>query len=172
MSGAVVDGPVSGATVNAYEVTAAGTAGTLVGNPILLQATGATYVDDVTGQSVDLAKAGLTLSALISPPTANGIPIPVARNAGGTVDLQYLLTTNGALTETFYTLYSSSVSNVQVACTPLSVSVTEFVLHSLKDTSVDSGVHYGNLIQGIDGAFYGTTFEGGAYGFGTVFRIN
>ena len=523
LNGAVVDGPVSGATVNAYEVTAAGTAGTLIGGPvttstdgkgsytlnlnlqtlgtyngpILLQATSGTYLDDVTGQSVDLAKAGLTLSALIPPPTvgwsaagtvatsvtplstiaanvglgqiadgtsadsaataastanaaiatyfgglsnlltttvldlsqagcsasaaqasidesvviaaisqlaasagvstpnleaalisdvvadgiidgtANGIAIPVALNAGGTIDLtaiigtkglaaalqtaaaaftasnadackapessalatalsgaptpnisaprtsytltgtasglpaggsvqvkfnlllnsaatgggtanfQYFVTANGAFTETLNTLYASSdisgwqqsvqsqpaayqctlspssgafsgdaisgvnlactaptytvggsvtgltasglqlllngagalpvsanattftfpglatgtvyavsvgtspagltctvnaatasgivagtnVSNVQVACTPLTVSVTESVLHSFKNSSVDGGVPYGNLIQGSDGNFYGTTQVGGTNSTGTVFKI-
>lgn len=106
IGGAVVDGPVSGATVNAYEVTAAGAAGTLIGGPvttstdgkgtytlnlnlqtldsysgpILLQATSGTYIDDVTGQSVDLAKAGLTLSALIPPPAAGW-------SAAGTVEI-------------------------------------------------------------------------------------
>src|ERR1017187_1491899 len=29
----------------------------------------------------------------------------------------------------------------------------------------------GGVVQGPDGAFYGTTQEGGAFGFGTVFRL-
>ena len=44
--------------------------------------------------------------------------------------------------------------------------------------SASSGsVPYGGLVQGLDGNFYGTTFEGGAYGtsseitYGTVFRL-
>lgn len=95
INGAVVDGPVSGATMNAYEVTATGTVGTLIGGPvmtstdgngtyvlnlnlqtlggydgpILLQATNGTYTDAASGQTVNLATTGLTLSALIAPPT-------------------------------------------------------------------------------------------------------
>jgi uncharacterized repeat protein (TIGR03803 family) len=35
----------------------------------------------------------------------------------------------------------------------------------------DGGNPYAGLIQGADGNFYGTTFNGGAYGNGTVFRL-
>ena len=28
------------------------------------------------------------------------------------------------------------------------------------------------LVQGVDGNFYGTTLEGGAYGYGTIFKMN
>jgi uncharacterized repeat protein (TIGR03803 family) len=43
------------------------------------------------------------------------------------------------------------------------------MLHSF--TGVDGWVPYAGLIQGIDGNFYGTTEQGGAYSGGTVFRI-
>ncbi|MGA3268806.1 MAG: choice-of-anchor tandem repeat GloVer-containing protein [Verrucomicrobiota bacterium] len=36
----------------------------------------------------------------------------------------------------------------------------------------DGGYPYGGLVQGTDGNLYGTTLEGGADGFGTVFSLN
>jgi uncharacterized repeat protein (TIGR03803 family) len=35
----------------------------------------------------------------------------------------------------------------------------------------DGGTPYDGLVQAIDGNFYGTTYFGGAYGYGTVFKI-
>jgi uncharacterized repeat protein (TIGR03803 family) len=35
----------------------------------------------------------------------------------------------------------------------------------------DGAVPVAGLVQGVDGNFYGTTYQGGAYGFGTVFEI-
>jgi uncharacterized repeat protein (TIGR03803 family) len=36
----------------------------------------------------------------------------------------------------------------------------------------DGEAPYSGLVQASDGNFYGTTFQGGAYGFGTIFRIS
>ena len=36
----------------------------------------------------------------------------------------------------------------------------------------DGAYPYAGLVQGTDGNFYGTTLEGGAFGYGTVFRLN
>lgn len=38
--------------------------------------------------------------------------------------------------------------------------------------AVDGAVPQANVIEGADGRLYGTTFEGGAWTFGTVFRMN
>ena len=35
----------------------------------------------------------------------------------------------------------------------------------------DGGYPYSNLVQGADGRFYGTTYGGGATGYGTIFRL-
>src|SRR5207245_2260350 len=43
------------------------------------------------------------------------------------------------------------------------------LLHSF--TSSDGYNPYGGLVQGADGAFYGTTFQGGPAGAGTVFKV-
>lgn len=48
---------------------------------------------------------------------------------------------------------------------------TETVLHSF-DLSPDGGYTMAGLVQGTDGNFYGTTFEGGVKGVGTVFRLS
>jgi uncharacterized repeat protein (TIGR03803 family) len=45
------------------------------------------------------------------------------------------------------------------------------ILHSFSEGS-DGGQPVAGLLMGGDGNFYGTTFAGGAYGYGTVFRIS
>jgi len=48
-------------------------------------------------------------------------------------------------------------------------SGTLTTLHSFDGT--DGELPYGGLIQATNGFFYGTTYAGGAYGYGTVFRL-
>lgn len=50
-------------------------------------------------------------------------------------------------------------------------SGTETVLYSFTGGSSDGANPYGGVIQGTDGNFYGTTYNGGSHGFGTVFKI-
>ena len=50
-------------------------------------------------------------------------------------------------------------------------SGTETVLHAFAKTGTDGQIPYAGLIQGSDGNFYGTTYFGGANGFGTVFKV-
>lgn len=47
----------------------------------------------------------------------------------------------------------------------------ETILHSFADGPSDGAYPYGSLIQGSDGNFYGTTYNGGSGGTGTVFKI-
>ena len=35
-----------------------------------------------------------------------------------------------------------------------------------------AGIPYAGLVQGSDGNFYGTTYDGGTNGYGTVFKIS
>jgi len=46
------------------------------------------------------------------------------------------------------------------------------ILHSFGDGSVtnDGAFPYATLVEGVDGAFYGTTFNGGSATFGTIFK--
>src|SRR5579862_1115921 len=46
------------------------------------------------------------------------------------------------------------------------------VLHSFSKLNNDGQSPYGTLIQASDGNLYGTTYSGGAYGQGTVFRVD
>jgi uncharacterized repeat protein (TIGR03803 family) len=50
-------------------------------------------------------------------------------------------------------------------------SGTETVLHAFAKSGSDGETPYAGLIQGSDGNFYGTTYFGGANGFGTVFKV-
>jgi len=50
-------------------------------------------------------------------------------------------------------------------------SGTETVLHAFAKSGSDGETPYAGLIQGSDGNFYGTTYFGGAGGFGTVFKV-
>jgi uncharacterized repeat protein (TIGR03803 family) len=48
---------------------------------------------------------------------------------------------------------------------------TETVLHSFNSNGVDGYQPYGGLIRDAAGNLYGTTYSGGAYGYGTVFEV-
>jgi uncharacterized repeat protein (TIGR03803 family) len=48
---------------------------------------------------------------------------------------------------------------------------TERVLHSFDDNAVDGWGPDGGLIMDAAGNLYGTTYSGGAYGYGAVFEI-
>ncbi len=50
-------------------------------------------------------------------------------------------------------------------------SGTETVLHAFAKTGSDGQTPYAGLIQGSDGNLYGTTYFGGANGFGAVFKV-
>jgi uncharacterized repeat protein (TIGR03803 family) len=53
----------------------------------------------------------------------------------------------------------------------LTPSGTETILHAFAKTGTDGQIPYAGLIQGSDGNFYGTTYFGGANGFGAVFKV-
>ena len=50
-------------------------------------------------------------------------------------------------------------------------SGSETVLHTFAKTGTDGQIPYAGLIEGSDGNFYGTTYNGGAHGLGTVFKV-
>jgi uncharacterized repeat protein (TIGR03803 family) len=55
--------------------------------------------------------------------------------------------------------------------TPIAAPAQTFVtLHSFDNT--DGANPSDELIQGTDGSLYGTTAFGGAYGYGTIFKIS
>src|SRR5947209_4686763 len=46
------------------------------------------------------------------------------------------------------------------------------ILHTFYSAPGDGAVPYGALLEGSDGALYGTTSQGGTNGYGTVYRID
>jgi uncharacterized repeat protein (TIGR03803 family) len=54
----------------------------------------------------------------------------------------------------------------------MNTSGTESVLYSFRGTGGDGAYPIGGLVVDSQGNFYGTTFEGGAYGYGTVFKLD
>jgi len=67
------------------------------------------------------------------------------------------------------TIYGGPNGNGNVFRITPSGSLT--ILYNLDNTQGDGEFPIGRLIQGSDGNFYGTTVDGGAYGFGVVFKI-
>ena len=64
------------------------------------------------------------------------------------------------------TVTGADITSISISCGP----GTESVLYSF-DGPTDGAGPNGDLIQASDGNLYGTTWGGGAYDFGTVFRI-
>lgn len=111
VSGAVFDGPVAGATISAYAVSAAGVVGTTAlatavtnseggyslmlpagtTGPVYVTSTGGTLVDDVTGLTVDAP----TLSALI-PNVSGSAPITAQLTPLTTIEAAVALATASA----------------------------------------------------------------------------
>lgn len=64
-----------------------------------------------------------------------------------------------------------SFSNGNVFKVTSSGVVTSLYSFCLQANCTDGFYPYGSLVQGMDGNFYGTTSSGGAYSYGTVFRV-
>lgn len=56
-------------------------------------------------------------------------------------------------------------------CGPLIASSAQTFTDLLSFDGADGSFPYAGLVQGTDGNFYGTTYNGGTYGYGTVFKI-
>src|SRR5215471_16167291 len=65
-----------------------------------------------------------------------------------------------------------SVSALLILANSLPAQVTELCLKSFGVPEVSGAVPQAPLLIGVDGAFYGTTLNGGKSGKGTVFRLN
>jgi uncharacterized repeat protein (TIGR03803 family) len=71
----------------------------------------------------------------------------------------------------FYGTTGAGGTNDDGTVFKITPSGTETVLHVFPKTGSDGETPYAGLIQGNDGNFYGTTYFGGANGFGTVFKV-
>ncbi len=76
--------------------------------------------------------------------------------------------TDGALYGAAYLGGSSGFGTVF----KLNPNGTGFTVLKHFDNSTTGGYLYGGLMQGMDGALYGTASQGGSSGFGTVFKLN
>ena len=70
-----------------------------------------------------------------------------------------------------YGLTSSGGANNQGVLFQLTLAGVETVLHSFGSANDGAYPEYATLVEGTDGYLYGTTYEGGAYGEGSAFRI-
>jgi uncharacterized repeat protein (TIGR03803 family) len=71
--------------------------------------------------------------------------------------------------------YGSAVLAAGLALVPTLAGAddpyTQTVLHAFSFSNGDGAAPAAGLLKGSDGNFYGTTFNGGRHGFGTVFRL-
>ena len=56
-------------------------------------------------------------------------------------------------------------------CAQVTASPAQTLTTLLDFNSTDGAYPYASMVQGRDGNFYGTTYSGGTYGDGTVFRV-
>jgi uncharacterized repeat protein (TIGR03803 family) len=71
----------------------------------------------------------------------------------------------------FYGTTGAGGTNDDGTVFKITPSGTETVMHAFAKTGSDGETPYAGLIQGSDGNLYGTTYFGGASGFGTVFKV-
>jgi uncharacterized repeat protein (TIGR03803 family) len=75
------------------------------------------------------------------------------------VDGNFYGTTYGGGTNGFGTVFKVTPSG------------TETIVYSFAGGATDGANPYSGVIQGSDGNFYGTNYQGGAHGFGTVYKV-
>ena len=96
---------------------------------------------------------------------------PTTENAGSGYDVSVQSHTPGidcTVSSGNGTVSSRTVATVQVAC----AAGTETVLHAFEGGPADGADPQGMLALDNSGNLYGTTYEGGAYGVGTVFEVS
>jgi uncharacterized repeat protein (TIGR03803 family) len=71
----------------------------------------------------------------------------------------------------FYGTTGAGGTNDDGTVFKITPSGIETVLHAFAKSGSDGQTPYAGLIQGSDGNLYGTTYFGGANGFGTVFKV-
>jgi uncharacterized repeat protein (TIGR03803 family) len=110
--------------------------------------------------------------------TPDGTETVLYSFAGGSSDGEYPQAglIQGSDGNLYGTTYAGGTGNVGTVFR-IGLDGTETVLYSFVGSSSagasssDGALPYGNLIQGSDGNFYGTTILGGTGGYGTVFRV-
>lgn len=69
-------------------------------------------------------------------------------------------------------VFVALIAAMTLAAAPVAQAQTYAVIHSFAGTTTDGALANGELIRGATGNFYGTTQEGGAYNYGTVFKLD
>src|ERR1700722_11737149 len=64
-----------------------------------------------------------------------------------------------------------SIAIVGITCVTAASAATEKVLHTFIGLSQRGANPQGSLVADAAGNLYGTTYKGGAYGYGTVFEV-
>ncbi len=155
ITGHVVDGFVSGATVTAYQVNANGTQGGQIGTsvqtdqtgdytlnlgtysgPVLLTSTGGTYIDTVTGTTIDLTSSSLILSTIV--PNASG-NVTVEINPLTTMAANVALTLAGQGTPVATAADAANTSIQNYFAIPSSILTTALV--NLNTTGCNPGAN-------------------------------
>jgi uncharacterized repeat protein (TIGR03803 family) len=142
-------------------------------------------LDDVTVTAfTNVASPPCIISQSVSQTVPPGGNATFSVAAAGSTPLSYCWLCNGSpiagATQSSYTITSAqTAAGCQFSClvtnaygaimsSPALLTVTG-PLHSF--IGPDGGLPYAALVQGADGSFYGTTEYGGAYGYGTVFKM-
>ncbi len=122
------------------------------------------------------------------PPHSSGAPRALRHSTSHITSLSFSGGTDGAYTlaglvrDKEGNLYGTTVVGGDLTCGrgffgpgcgtvfKLDISGNETVLYSFKDTP-DGALPFAGLLKDKAGNLYGTTFNGGAYGYGTVFKL-
>ena len=100
-----------------------------------------------------------TLQTLVSFPSTSGPTHPYAGVIRGSDDRLYGTTREGGL-------HRRGTIFAVVPNGPIST------LHSFTGADGDGAAPYGTLLQSSDGYFYGTSYQGGSFGAGSIFKID
>jgi uncharacterized repeat protein (TIGR03803 family) len=104
--------------------------------------------------------------------TPTGAFTTVASFNGANGDLPYAGLTLGTDGNFYGSAYQGGVAPGNVKAGAVFRVTTNGTLSALVSFAGDTkgGFLHGGVVQGADGGFYGTTYKGGAFGYGTVFR--
>jgi len=112
---------------------------------------------------------GAAVPAVAAPARANVTPLVNlgASTVGQSVRGDLLLASDGHL----YAVASTGADTGYGGVIKVTPSGTATVLHAFAGPGTESSTAYAGVIQGTDGALYGTSYFGGAKNLGTVYRV-
>jgi uncharacterized repeat protein (TIGR03803 family) len=117
-------------------------------------------------QATDGRLYGTTDAAVFSLPLSGTGPVQGA-NGGGDSDAALVEASDGTL---YGTTRTGGAQRLGTIFSVPAGSVSGTTRHTF--SGADGSLLRGRLIEGVDGSLYGTTSDGGVFGFGTVFRFD